>query len=57
MVKVILLAYGKVDSDMKLNEMLLDVREANANRDIYILNRFSSVGLFIGQVSLVHREN
>ena len=32
-------ANGKVDSDIRLNAMLLDVWAPNANRDIYILIR------------------
>ena len=39
MVRAIWLANGKDDSDIRLNAMLLDVWEANANRDIYILIR------------------
>ena len=39
MVKAIWLANGKIVSDVRLNAMLLDVWEANANQDIYILIR------------------
>ena len=38
-VRAIWLANGDVGSDDRLNAMLLDVSEANANRDIYILIR------------------
>ena len=36
-------ANGKVDTDVKLNGMLLDVREANTNRDIYIFTSITHV--------------
>ena len=38
-VRALWLANGKDDSDVRLNAMLLDVWEANANGDIYILIR------------------
>ena len=37
-------ANDKVDSDVRLNAQLLDVWEANANQDIYILIRLSNRG-------------
>ena len=38
-VRAIWLANGKIVSDVRLNAMLLDVWEAHANQDIYILIR------------------
>ena len=36
---------GKVDSDVRLNAMLLDVWEANANQEICILIRLSKYSI------------
>ena len=41
-VGTIWLANGKIVSDVRLNAMLLDVWEANANQDSYILIRLSA---------------
>ena len=44
-------ANDKVDSDVRLNAMLLDVWEANANQDIYILIRLSlTMFVFFGRI-------
>ena len=43
-VGTIWLANGKIVSDVRLNAMLLDVWEANANQDIYILIRLMKIG-------------
>ena len=40
-------ANGKVDSDMRLNAMLVDIWEANANRDIEILIRLDGIVFFL----------
>ena len=49
MVRAIWLANGKIVSDVRLNLMLLDVWEAHANQDIYILIRLDNDAIWLMQ--------